>query len=1280
MGACVDVDVSGFTPATEALSQHGREGAELLAEIIRAVFEPLACCVYEHGGFVANYTGDGFLAVFPSDGERRPDATAALAAAWRMRQAIRSRHSYRTPLGTFLFNARIGAAVGEVGWRILADRRGRRHAWCFLGDTVLGAARARRAAAPGGLYVDPGLLHGLASGARIEVTARGPVAEIVEAERLPAPSLRGLADGKVDPLVTAFYPAGLACSSAPGEFRHSVNLFLNFDGAASDLERFAAAIFAAQERCGGYLQSITEGETGCAALLFWGAPIATENDVGRALEFATELLARPDLRLRASLTQGVSHAGFLGSPAYEVYGCHSSAVNLAARLMAAAEPGRLLMDGATRDQALVRFRVESAGERLLKGFARPQPVYALGERRTDVAPVRTRGPLVDRDGDLRRLRRMLLDSLGDGRGEEPEGGRKGVALVVGEAGSGKSSFVAALGRSLADAADAGRPAPRWIEVGPDHLSAKSLGPFRRVLREILGVDAGLSPAERSARFDAALDAVIAEVGDGEVAAELRVTRAFLGALVDVTRRGSAYFEVGPEARALNTTRALAAFFRALAAARPVILVVEDLHEQDAGSRALLARLAAQPPQGLALLVTSRPDDEGGLSGLPFDERLVRERVELASLSREGVRIIAERALDAQVSPRIVEFLVQKTGGNPFHLEQMLVTLGARGAFVTRDGGAQAHVELAPDAAEGIPPGVSGILTARIDKLGAGLKTVVQAAAALGYEVEVRLLRAILPDDGLLDQRIETGVAQQIWERRSADRLRFRHPLLRDVAYAMQLGVVRRDLHRRAAAALQGFAGPPDLERLGALAFHFEHADMPAEARRHLQLAGDAAHDGFETVSAVHFYRRLLAHPLDAALEVTVCARLGELLGVTADWEEAVAVLERGLSNLVGAREPRRQIEMLIALGDVLRKSNDHPRARERLELASSLARRTGDALLEGKAAVVLAGSYKYAGDHPRTLEIYHEALAIGERIGDRRLIGVSLAGVGSALGLMGDVARAIDYNRRAIPILEGLGDRQELVYPLSNLGIDLFTVGALAESATMLQRSLEQSDTIGDREGVWFAHHFLGRVRHREGEHAAAIACYERAMRERQALGGDGIPFETLPHLAAAHAAAGEIAAAVRTVAAHLDRLAQGEPDREHGFTHLMAARLLGGLTAKRGDGGDIAGLLDGLARRGPGRDPEGWFRLAEQGARAGGPMGLAARVATLADYAQFRHQLDPRDPVARGCLAAAHALAVDNALEGERRVVETVAAGCGVADLAGVAPLYLPFGDDAEA
>lgn len=1266
MDACaIDIDISGFSRVTDVLSARGPEGAEVLADLIRAIFEPLTACVHEFGGFVANYVGDGFLALFPQGAGLDDALRRGLAAGWEMRQTIRSRHKFRTPFGTFDINARIGIAEGQVRWRIFGDPQRRRHIYYFDGAPIVEVARVRQLAGLGELCATLGSAAKFADVATTTLTGDKLACCVETVDTLPLPSVLGPAQVSGDPLVTEFVPESIATASSTGEFRQTANLFLKLEHPDRDLDRFVQAIFQAQDRFGGFFNGLTDGDKGCTALIFWGAPIATEDDVGRALEFCNHILTRPDLTISAGLTCGLAHAGFSGSTRQAVYTCSSRHVNLAARLMSAAKPGALYLDGAARNHAQERFETDFVGNLDLKGYAEPQPVYALGTRKDFQARVNTSGEIVEREAEIAELLGVVDRVF--------QTGQAGAAAVVGSAGSGKTAVLTALEeRMLASVARGDAPEARIVRLTAETGQGRPFGPLRKALEALLGLAGAAAGQHRRAMFDAALDRLQTGADSALLKEELGFVRFFLAALLDVNLAGSTFAQV-LELRARNIARAVIVTLQALAGSRRLIVIADDLTSFDADSQDSLRQLTEQTAVPVAVIASSRLDDRGEIPGLPFAPERLLTIVSMRPLSAEAVRSVAETALGAPVSTRVVDYLLTKTAGNPLYLEQLILTLNASGDFLHLGAGQTTRVELAPNASAHIPQGLNGVLVARIDRLPARLKSVIQVAAVLGYEFEGPLLAAMLGDDALVAGALEAGQAQLIWDEQSPGRYRFRHAMLRDSVYDMQLVVVRRNLHRQAAQALEQLDGKPDLLRLGALAYHFEHAEMPEMAQRYLLRAGDMAHDSYDAPNAVRYYRLLLKYEIERELQVRVSARLGALLVLTGDWEEALATLDSGLSAILGADDPAQEIEILIALGDVLRQSGDFARARERLELARAIARRAGNERLLCKALGILGGTYKYSGDYARALVIYQEALTVAERAQEDNMIAVSLAGLASIHGLLGAYEKAIDHNRRAIPILERLGNRHELVYPIANLGIDLFTIGKHEEALAIFERALLESSAIGDRAGIWFAHHFIGRLYHETGKVRRAIQAYERALLERRALGGDSIPYNTLPHLASAKAALGQDAAAIAALSAHLDVLEAGEPDHEHGLTCMEVA----GLLSRRSSlAPELQAALDTLTRRGFGDDPLDWLMAAEKRARAGESMGLNSRIRILVACAEHWFAQGGISARVTGCLAAGERLATSFAMAREARFVRDRARklGIGADDLDRAAPLFQPF------
>ncbi|MCA9969001.1 MAG: hypothetical protein KC425_02240, partial [Anaerolineales bacterium] len=110
-------DISGFTAMSQALMRHGKAGAELLADVINRVFEPLTTAVYARGGWITGFAGDAFTAVFP--GQTPAAALAAAETAVRIRQLIAQQAQRQTRFGAFSLTVKQGISAGEVAWGVV---------------------------------------------------------------------------------------------------------------------------------------------------------------------------------------------------------------------------------------------------------------------------------------------------------------------------------------------------------------------------------------------------------------------------------------------------------------------------------------------------------------------------------------------------------------------------------------------------------------------------------------------------------------------------------------------------------------------------------------------------------------------------------------------------------------------------------------------------------------------------------------------------------------------------------------------------------------------------------------------------------------------------------------------------------------------------------------------------------------------------------------------------------------------------------------------------------
>jgi hypothetical protein len=380
-----------------------------------------------------------------------------------------------------------------------------------------------------------------------------------------------------------------------------------------------------------------------------------------------------------------------------------------------------------------------------------------------------RWPLVDRDSELDRLT-ALLGQVADGRTR--------FAVLVGEPGIGKSRLIAEL---------AGRARAAGLGVSVGRCSADDgappLWPWLAVLRELsTRPDAeavtDLSDVDRQVLNDLAPAAVPVRPGVASIPAPSTVE--------------SARFQIAEAVRRLLV---------AVAAGRPLLLVLEDLHWGDRSSLRLLHHLTESLVDARLLVLVSRrahPEPSGVLADV--SEALARRhalRLGLTGLSADGVSRLVTAVTGQPATADVVTALRTRTNGNPFFLVELVRLLG----------------DAPPDAPDPapIPAAVSDVVSARVARLPEPTREVLRTAAVLGREWGVADLAAALdqPVVGVLDAlepALDSGI---VAEDARVGWFRFSHALVRDVLYHGQ-PVTRRPWRHAAAAAALGQRGPDRL--------------------------------------------------------------------------------------------------------------------------------------------------------------------------------------------------------------------------------------------------------------------------------------------------------------------------------------------------------------------------------------------------------------------------------------------------------------------------------------
>ena len=1085
---------------TDTLMQQGQHGAEVLAGLMHEVFDPLVESIFDYGGKIVGFAGDGVMALFPIDDEATSTALRALTSASVIQKRFADNPTRQTLYGKFSISAKLGLASGSVSWGILCSGDCEQATYYFRGSAVDESAEAEHHARAGDILLTESLCA-LLEGKIEAVPSRAHQRFLAFCSETPDSNPVNFPPIDLE-VARRFMPEEVIAHDVRGEFRQVVNLFMRFpDLSEEQLNELVGRIFELRDRYGGLLNRLDFGDKGCNMLMLWGAPVAYENDIRRALGFLLDLKSEVDFPITAGVTYYIAHAGYLGSMMCEDYTCYGWGVNLASRFMMSAPAGEIWVDDRIARRVSRRFDIEFVGSQVFKGFAAEQRVHRLLQRKQTTEPI-YHGELVGREEELARLA-MFTEPLW--RGEFA-----GLLLITGDAGIGKGRLVYEF-RSSKLFEDR---KILWAVCQSDQILRQSFNPLRSWLAGYFGFSHGQSVEERRQSFDARLDDLLASLPASALAMELDRTRSILGALLDLRWENSLYEQLDAEGRYNNTFLALITLLQAESLRQPVVIFLEDLQFTDTDSRKFLPSLqrtilATGHSYPIAIIATTRPSD------VTLDDELINARIDLRGLAQSAIASFAETMLGGAADPGLVSLLLRRSEGNPYFIEQIIRYLQEENYLETSRTGWALVRRVRSNF---LPGDIRALLVARLDQLVREVKESVQTASVLGREFETRVLSEMLQEHNNIQKSIAEAEKAAIWAPLNEIRYIFSHGLLRDAAYEMQMRARRRELHALAVHALE-FLYPNDLApRWVELAYHAEYGELPEKAQKYFSLAGRSASDLYQNQQAIDYYTRALTHTPAQELntQFSLLVEREELYNRIGDRTSQRKDLET-LEDLAGQLDDPRllgKVDMLFAHYFIL--VGDYPGVLERSEHVVEMSRMVADAevLLDTyrvwPLALLRQGKFdeamKVAEEGRRLARWYADPVKEGYILNTMALIAIEQKNPAIAHG----------YLERALVIAQSTGDRRLESATLGNLGNSAGYIRKDYESAREYYESdYAISHERGDRSAEAAGLCNLGWAAGMQGDFPSARAYHERALQLAREVGHIYLETYTLINMSA---------------------------------------------------------------------------------------------------------------------------------------------------------------------
>jgi class 3 adenylate cyclase/predicted ATPase len=771
--------------------------------------------------------------------------------------------------------------------------------------------------------------------------------------------------------------------------------------------------------------------TGDGIFALFGAPIAHEDHPQRALyaallmqdeieKYGDRLQREKGLRLHIRVgvnTGAVVVRSIRKDDLHTDYVPVGHSTSLAARMESLAKPGTIVVSEDTHRLTEGYFQFRDLGPAKVKGVSEPVNIYEV----SGVGPLRTRLQVATRRGLTRFVgRRDEMDQMKRAF-EQARGGHGQIVAVMGEPGVGKSRLVYEFKVPL-------QAKCLVLEsFSVSHGKAHAFLPLIELLKDYFRIRLGDDERKRREKvtgkaltLDRALEDILP----------------YLFALLGISEAPSSLAQMDPPIRRQRTLDAVKRLLVRESLNQPLVLIFEDLHWIDGETQAFLDLLAESIATARTLLLVNyRPEYRHGWGSKTYYTQLRldplgREEAEelLGALLGNGTRAALEPI------KRLVQLIMEKTEGNPFFMEEVVQTLAEERVLTGERGGYRLE---RPPTELHIPTTVQGVLAARIDRLAAEEKDLLQTLAVVGKEFPAGLARKVADksEEGLHGLLAHLQAAEFIYEQPAfpEPEYTFKHALTQEVAYQSVLVERRKLMHERTAQAIEEIYHDGLDEHYAELAHHYGRTDNTAKAVEYLHLAGQQA------------LKR-------------------------SAYEEAINQLNRGvelLGKLPESRE-RNQAELLLqtTLGPALIATTgwSSAEAENAFTRASDLCQQLGD---DAQLAIVLWGLatlYATRAELHKARELGERMMSLAEKAQELTLLLAAHETLGYALQYSGE-AEAATHLDEAIRLYDPNKHR----WLASVFAVDLGVTGRAYKGEHLLLAGFPDQALAMSREGLRLA-------------------------------------------------------------------------------------------------------------------------------------------------------------------------------------------------------------------
>ncbi|MFC1853419.1 tetratricopeptide repeat protein [candidate division CSSED10-310 bacterium] len=575
-------------------------------------------------------------------------------------------------------------------------------------------------------------------------------------------------------------------------------------------------------------------------------------------------------------------------------------------------------------------------------------------------------------------------------------------------------------------------------------------------------------------------------------------------------------ELKPDEAMIRLFSYFSEMLRELARDEPLLIILDDLQWVDnltVGFFEFILRTQHLDRSRIQIVGTYRSEEvSAGLQKI-LDTGGV-DKVDLSRLDQESVSTMVSDMLAMRPSPQLFcRYLSRHSEGNPLFVAEYLRT-AVEECILWRDSVGRWQIEDDTDKTVSgeamyhtlpLPRSLQGLIERRLHRLSAIAQRLINSSAIVGRESNRLLLRQTTGlDDETMNDTIEELLHYQILEQPAPDTVRFVHDKIREVALSRLEENEKQELHHLTAQAIESLYQHDLSTNYGALAWHYEKAEISEKAREYLEKAAEYAKEKFAHETALSYFDRLLKYSDDKKKIIDIYYKKARIFQSLGKLDEAINILKKGVELAQEINNTQSEANVTILLGDIFSNKSDFESALSILADAEKICDRENYAY----ALNIIGHIYfrKYCLDNntsfcDRAYEHYQKSIAVSEEIGDKQRISSSLNCIGLIYERKGASDRALEYYEKSLAIAEEIGAQLAMSYALNNIGLLHSKKGAYDKALECYHRSLAIKEEIGDKRGIPLTLNNMGIINMNRGSYDKALDYYHQTLASLEEMG-----------------------------------------------------------------------------------------------------------------------------------------------------------------------------------